>query len=250
MTVSADDTFVSYEGNDSTYEFAFTFKIFEEADIAVMVTDDDGIEHVLPYDTYSYEVSGELGTFESGGLVTLKEDTGEALEDWSLPSGWLVTIYLDMDYAQTIDLGYGGTFKLSTIERMVDRVVKMVQQLASLAQTLGGTCSDAGAWGTPTEVTLADGVAIAPSPNGGYLSLDTEGDTAEDDLIQISGLSEGSIVILRIENNARVITAKNWAGMKLDGGNDFVLDSVYDRLVLQCHSTGVCVELSRKSGGN
>ena len=62
MTVSSTTTKVSYTGNGSTTVFAYTFKIFAEAEIKVYV------DNVLKTLTTHYTLSG-VGT-ASGGNVT------------------------------------------------------------------------------------------------------------------------------------------------------------------------------------
>jgi len=251
MTVSAETNHVSYEGDDATSEFAFTFKIFEEADLKVVITDPEGTDHTLPYDIYSYTLTGELGKFESGGTVSLFYDNEGSMDPWLLPSGYTITISLAMEYTQPVDLIYGGRYSSEAIEKMVDRVVKMIQQLAVLIGTGGGGGGNGesmGAWGNPVQITLVSGVATVPG--SGYYSLDTEGGAASDDLVRVLGLSAGDQVIFKAESSARTIVAKHGEFLKLNTGADFTLDNKYDRLVLQCEGANVCVELGgRTSGG-
>jgi len=244
VTVSAETNHVSYEGDDATSEFAFTFKIFEEADLAVVVTASDGTDYTLPYDIYSYTLTGELGKFESGGTVSLFYDNAGSLDPWLLPSGWAITISLDIDYTQPLDLLYGGNYSSAALEKMVDRTVKMIQQLAALISAGGGR-----AWGNPVEVTISSGMITVDG--SGYYSVDTEADDPTDDLTKIKGLSSGEQVILKAEDNDRTVVVKHGSFLKLNTGADFTMNNVYDRLVLQCVGSDICVELGgRTSGGN
>ena len=54
--------------------------------------------------------------------------------------------------------------------------------------------------------------------------LDTEDQTAADDLDTVNGLADGEEVILRCVNAARVVTLKNGTG-NLDIGSDFALSA-------------------------
>ena len=58
MTVSSTTTKNSYSGNTSTSAFSYTFKIFNEDDITVIIrTDSTGVETVKTKTTH-YTVSG------------------------------------------------------------------------------------------------------------------------------------------------------------------------------------------------
>lgn len=248
MTVAHESTKVSHNGDDATSEFAFAFKIFEESDLKVVVVDTDDVEHTLPYDIYNYTLTGELGKFESGGTVALLYDNAGSMDPWLIPTGWTIVLSLDMTYDQPTDLLYGGTYSSDALERMIDRTVKMLQQLLAYIGDLELEGEFAlGAWGLPTEVTIASGVAAVSGE--GYYSLDTEGDAGSDDLTQITGLNVGDEVILMAANDARTVVAKAGANLLLGGGADFTLNNIYDRLRLQCIGANKCVELSRCSGG-
>ena len=105
----------------------------------------------------------------------------------------------------------------------------------------------AGTWGAPTTVVIAAGVAILTGP--GYYLIDTEGALATDDLTQLTGLSEGDVVILGPANDARTVVVKVGANLQLQGA-DFGMDSQYDRIGLKCIGSDVCVEFPpRASNG-
>lgn len=117
-TVAVETNEVSYNCDDVTTEFPFTFKVFDEDDLKVTVTSAAGDETVLTLTT-DYTVSGNL---KDGGKIT-------TLVVWA--TGYLITVELDMDFEQPTDLVYGGTYSSESVETMVDRTVKMVQQLES-----------------------------------------------------------------------------------------------------------------------
>jgi len=68
MTVSSTTTKNSYSGNGSTTVFAYTFKIFDEDDIAVILRDDATAVETVQTITTNYTVSG-VGD-AGGGNIT------------------------------------------------------------------------------------------------------------------------------------------------------------------------------------
>lgn len=98
-------------------------------------------------------------------------------------------------------------------------------------------------FGTETELTIASGEVTV---TGSRHRIDTEADAATDDLVTISGGTDGMIVTLRAENDARDVVVKNGANIRLNGAADFTLDRVYDRLTLMYDSAlSAWVEIGR-----
>lgn len=116
MTVSAETNKATYDCDGEQTEFSFNFKVFKKTDLKVVVADSAGNETVLALTT-DYTVSGNLS---DGGKIT-------TVATW--PSGYTITITLDMDFDQPTDLIYGGSYSSEAVETMVDRAVKMIQQL-------------------------------------------------------------------------------------------------------------------------
>jgi len=114
-------------------------------------------------------------------------------------------------------------------------------------QTISGDGSgDMGAWGASSEITLVSGVAALSGE--GYYTIDTEGDGATDDLTQITGLVAGDEIVICAEHNDRTVIVK--AGTYFYIETDFILNNTRDRMTLQCIGSNICVELSRRSGGD
>lgn len=111
----------------------------------------------------------------------------------------------------------------------------------------GGT----GEWGSPTEATLdTSGILTLTGP--GWYTVDTFGDAASDNLVQISGLSKGDEVILSPENGARTVVIVDGAKIVLNRDMTFTMDNTDDCMVFQCIDAGnnICRELgARVSGG-
>jgi len=68
MTVSSSTSRVSYNGNGSTTVFAYTFKVFDQDDLTVIIRSANGTETVKTITTH-YTVSG-VGS-AGGGNVTM-----------------------------------------------------------------------------------------------------------------------------------------------------------------------------------
>ena len=92
------------------------------------------------------------------------------------------------------------------------------------------------------EVTISGGVITITQ---GYVTVDTEGDAATDDLDTISAptLDASAIIVLRASSNARTVVLKDGTGnLRLAG--DFSLDHNRDTITL-IGTGGLWYELSR-----
>jgi hypothetical protein len=116
MTVSSAVNKVSYNGNGSTTVFAYTFKIFDEDDLTVILRDADGVETTQTITT-NYTVSG-VGN-AGGGNVTMvtAPATGESL-----------TILREQPLTQGLDLVPNDPFPAQSFEDTLDKLTFMVQQ--------------------------------------------------------------------------------------------------------------------------
>ena len=90
---------------------------------------------------------------------------------------------------------------------------------------------------------IVGGIAALAGP--GLWLIDTEGGAATDDLDTVTGLNAGEYVTLRITNNARVITIKHGAHIKLQTSADLVLSNVYDQITFDCTGADILVEDTR-----
>jgi hypothetical protein len=82
---------------------------------------------------------------------------------------------------------------------------------------------------------------------GGYVSVDTESSASSDDLDTINGGQNLQRVILTAVDSARTVVVKHGTGnIYLDGGADFSLDHIRDKVEL-IKEFGVWVELSRST---
>ena len=118
MTVSSTTTKVSYSGNGSTTVFAYTFKVFDEDDLTVILrTDATGTEAVQTKTTH-YTVSG-VGN-ASGGNVTF--GTAPA-------SGKTVVIRRSAPLTQTTDYTPNDPFPAEEHENALDKLTFLTQQI-------------------------------------------------------------------------------------------------------------------------
>ena len=98
------------------------------------------------------------------------------------------------------------------------------------------------------EATISSGGAITVDKNNHR--VDTYGDASTDNLDTINNGQGGQILILRTESNARDVTIRDEVGnIKLVGGVDFTLDTMYDKItfVYDIHGGGYWIELSRSN---
>lgn len=115
MTVSSTTTKVSYSGDGSTTVFAYSFKIFADADLRVIERASDGTETVKSLTTH-YTVSG-AGT-DSGGNVTFS--TAPA-------SGVTVIIKRNLTLTQGTDYVANDPFPAESHEEALDRLTFIAQ---------------------------------------------------------------------------------------------------------------------------
>jgi hypothetical protein len=124
MTVSSSTSRVSYNGNGSTTVFAYTFRVFDQDDLTVIIRSANGTETVKTITTH-YTVSG-VGS-AGGGNVTML--TAPA-------SGETLVIIREQDLIQELDIVPNDPFPASSVEDALDKLTFMVQQHE---ETLGRT---------------------------------------------------------------------------------------------------------------
>jgi hypothetical protein len=127
--------------------------------------------------------------------------------------------------------------KIQQLTMPLDEVTKRI-----LGEDTTAVASSVISLGTPTELTISGG-EITPTSN--YHYVDTEGDAATDDLdtINTTGLSEGTLLVLRPESGSRDVVCKDNTG-NLQLAGDFTMSTTYDSITLILED-GDWVELSR-----
>ena len=120
MTLESTTSKAVYTGNGATTEFPFFFKVWEEAQILVSVTDAQG---------YVQETGEYSVTLSAGGGTVSYLHAGAPL-----PSGWKLAITRDMPFTQEDDYITGTRFDPEVIETGLDRATAERQQLLEQLQ--------------------------------------------------------------------------------------------------------------------
>ena len=153
MTVSSSTTKVSYTTvNATTHSFAYTFKIFADADLQVVVRDSSGTEVTKTLNT-NYVVTGAAS--ESGGNVLFKYNTGtnsdahyDGSTDHRPANGSTVIIKRNLTLTQGNDYIENDPFSSADHENALDRLTFIAQQQqeeidrtikASVGNTISGS---------------------------------------------------------------------------------------------------------------
>lgn len=116
MTVSSSTSRVSYSGNGSLTAFAYTFKIFDEDDLTVILRASDGTETVQTITTH-YTVSG-VGNAGGGNVTFVTAPTATQT----------VVILREQPLTQGLDLVPNDPFPANSLEEALDKIVFMTQK--------------------------------------------------------------------------------------------------------------------------
>ncbi len=110
-----------YNGNGSTANFAVNTKYTAKSEVAVIVTSSAGVETTKVLDThYTLTDPGDTGTVS---FITSPTDHRPQ-------SGETVTILTTLAQTQATDLTTGGAFSAAVIEGALDKLTRLVQQVA------------------------------------------------------------------------------------------------------------------------
>lgn len=180
MTVSSTTTKVSYSGDGTTSAFAYSFKIFNDSDLVVIVrTDSTGAEVTKTLNTdYLVSNAGE----SDGGTVTFKFDTGNSGDsnydttDRRPQSGETVLLKRVMTLTQNTDYTPNDSFPAAAHEEALDKLTFIQQQQQEeIDRTFKFAETDTGTITIPTSTERASK----------YLGFDTNGD-----VIAVSGTAD------------------------------------------------------------
>jgi hypothetical protein len=116
MTVSSSTNRVSYSGNGTLTTFAYTFKIFDEGDLTVILRASNGAETVQTITT-DYTVTG-VGDVGGGNVVFTTAPTATET----------VVILREQGLTQGLDLVPNDPFPAQSLEESLDKLTFMVQQ--------------------------------------------------------------------------------------------------------------------------
>ena len=107
-----------FQGNDVAVDFPFAFKVWDVAQLAVILTDKSNVDS--PATSWTATLSpGE----EGGGTLHYVH------EGRPLPTGWKLTVLRNMPFVQNVDLISGTRFDPQVIENQLDQATAERQQL-------------------------------------------------------------------------------------------------------------------------
>ena len=118
MTVSTTTSKVSYSGNGSTTVFAYTFKVFDEDDLTVILRDNTTGTETVQAITTNYTVSGVGNT--GGGNVTFVAAPA---------TGKTVVVRRESDQTQTTDYTPNDPFPAEAHEDALDKLTFIAQEV-------------------------------------------------------------------------------------------------------------------------
>lgn len=120
MTVETSLARAQYATNGTTGPWTVPFYFLEDEHLQVIYTDEDGNETVLTSADYSVTGAGD----ENGGTVTTVD---------SYVTGGTITILRDIEALQEVDLVDGDSLPSETLERALDKLTMLLQQVLELA---------------------------------------------------------------------------------------------------------------------
>jgi len=124
MTISSTTVKNSYSGNGTTLIFTYTFKIFQDSDLEVIIRSANGTETVKTLNTH-YTVEGEGGS--SGGTVTFLKSIPDY--DYTPLSTETVIIRRNIPQTQSIDYIANDPFPAESHEEGLDRAMMSLQEM-------------------------------------------------------------------------------------------------------------------------
>ena len=128
MTISSTTQKLQYDCDGVTTTFNYTFKIWDDSDLDVIITSAGGVETQLTLTT-DYTVTG--AGVDAGGTIVLVDPANDA------PSGSTLTVMRDVPYTQETDYTEGDDFPAEAHEDALDKLLMQILQLKMmLSRTL------------------------------------------------------------------------------------------------------------------
>lgn len=255
MAITSTVNKLTYNGNGTQTVFPFSFKIFEETDIQVILTQADGTEIPLALTT-DYTVSAIRDDYTNGGNVTT---TGS----FSPPaSGETLTLVRLMPLTQETDYTENDSFPAETHENALDKLTMIAQQLnEEITRNLVVPITDPTPGQLPNKATRASKF-MAFDANGdpmvaegtlqGLLEMRIRPYVIAADDSPTAWKQGASKVLGAVEDLAAALTSARGAGitrfilapgtflwttlLTLDGATDFVLQGSGPQTVLDLNS--------------
>lgn len=179
--------------------------------------------------TFRNEIGGRLTAINSGGFDNFSVSrSGKGVS--IAVDGTDAWIQLAGDLASTVN-GYRVDYDGTTGNLQLKAGTSIMHEMTST----GGLITKI----SPV-LTIASGEI---TPTGYYHTVDTEGDAATDDLVNIIGGVEGQRLLLRAASSSRTVVLKNSTG-NLRIGADITLDNGFDVVELLCIGGSFWVAIS------
>jgi hypothetical protein len=138
MSLTVTTPKVTQNTDGSTLDFSFSFKMWQatvEDELAVIFQEGESDEATLALTT-DYTISAPNNDYSTGGTVSLVTGSAYAV------TGKTITIKSDLTRSQTYELEIGGDINPDTLEQVLDRYVRMIQE-AELNGTIEQTALSA-----------------------------------------------------------------------------------------------------------
>jgi hypothetical protein len=119
MSVSSTVSRIQQACNGSVTQFPFSFPIIDTSDLKVILTNPSGEDTELT-ETTDYSVSATNDDYSSGGTVTTVQ---------TYATGYMITIYRDVEITQEEDFIEGMPTLYETFESGLDKLTMIAQQL-------------------------------------------------------------------------------------------------------------------------
>jgi hypothetical protein len=124
MTISSTTVKNSYNGNGSTRTFVYTFKIFQDSDLQVIIRSANGTETIKTLNTH-YTITGAGNS--GGGSVTFLQNLPSY--DYTPTASEKIILIRNIPQTQSLDYISNDTFPAESHEEGLDRTIMVVQQL-------------------------------------------------------------------------------------------------------------------------
>lgn len=213
MSLSITTRRVDYVGNAANSVYAYTFRVFAQADLQVRVVNTTtGVIATLTLTT-DYTVSG-VGS-SSGGNVTLVNSAQAWLTAGNLSTGYNISIRRVVTLVQNTDIRNQGSFLPETHENAFDYVTMIVQQQQDdldrsvrLPDVIPATSFDPT---LPSTITLNPGAPFIVNPSGTGLVMGAPYSGVPLYYIQSTRPADPPAGILAFWDDTTVGASKKWS---------------------------------------
>lgn len=232
MTIASAVSRVNYTGNGSVSTYPYTFRIFQDADLLVTVTDTSGAETTLTLTTdYTVTGAGDSG----GGNVVLVSNSQAWLTAGKLTSGYGLVIRRVLELTQETDIRNQGDFfpeshedefdKLTMVDQQqqdeIDRSVKLPESIdpASFDASIPADVTDSDSAGKAIVVNAdADGFELSETSFAGADALmfrDTVYIAFADSPYTLSSSHRGKLISVDTSGGAVTVNLPAISGLDL-----------------------------------